>query len=171
MPPNTRTTNAGGGNSTDGTQVQHFPPLSHQHDGQKVTNRPLKIVACPTDLDERLEWIEDIEMTCNVDSSGIRWMETASTVSSVLETEQFSEDLRRDRIFTINCVVQFNIILSSTRNTAFHLTADADGNMCKLKIPTRIWNALSSHVYSLLKPSTRQKNRLFRKKMPTFLQP
>jgi hypothetical protein len=101
---------------------------------------------------ERTQWLTDVEDLSRSNGSGIRMRLIREYVTCSLEHLDFAVAQNRERReFTVNMVVPFSEIFAvKDKDSAVLRLPDTGGTMCQLPIPTRIFDLLSSQVYSLL---------------------
>ena len=124
--------------------------------GEKVIyhdmGKNIPMLSKPATHLERTQWLTDVEDLSRSNGSGIRiWLTRERLTCSLEHLDYAVVQYREHREFTCNMVVQFSEIFAmKSKDEAVLRLPDTGGTMCQLPIPTRIFDLLSSQVYSLL---------------------
>ena len=106
-------------------------------------------------LADRSEWIANLEIKLESNGSGIRWIER----DTQLQCQK--DNYLQYRVFSIDRVIPYSYVFDTTFDGAFLDCNDANGETFQVKVPRRIWTALSKKIYSLVKPKIPQTLRRF----------
>ena len=138
-----------------------YPNNDRYHDGKKVNVRGgidrVITEQIPIDLQGRATWIKYAEVALSTNGSGIQMNSVDEDIFSCLTEQTWNQAQMRK--FTQNRMFEYSKVFHPQGADQLVELTSVTGAKCKVKIPSRIWNALCAGLYGaiqmlLLKDST-----------------
>ena len=132
---------------------KNYPRFTDHYDSQEVIykNNANQIQTdYPSSIEDRVDWLEKIEMTLAGDVSSIRWMVINKQLPCLVDNANVSFEIHSSyihyRAFTFDRVIPFSCILSDTREKCV-ISVLNDNIPYKIMCPERVWPSMFKKIY------------------------